>query len=304
MYKLLSILLLITYFPAIITQGKVSYHLSHFRSITQKPSVKFDSMWVTYNTWQAGVKGMLIHLKFTTYNMKGLDCEMAVYFEHDDEWPLEDKNNKYSSDEGDVAVFRKIKPAYTEALYNDLQIFMPYDELDLDPGKYELTMDVDLYYGKGRNSEHLTFYDFQFTQPGSSVKNTGKTSNINLENVWIEYDITENRLFGMRIHAKLAIDNMKGTSSYLAVFFSKRGGAKLTSDNKVFRSEAGQLALYKIIEPKYDESVYDDIRFFLPYAELKLPAAKHNLTLTVAFLDKDGNRIKTLKNYDFVFTKR
>lgn len=108
----------------------------------------------------------------------------------------------------------------------------------------------------------------------------------------------------MGLYAKLVVANMKGTSSYLATFFSQKDGTKLKSDSKGFRSDGGQLAIYKITEPMYDESIYHDIRFFLPYSELKLPAGKHNLTLSLAFLEKDGNRIKTLKDYDFAFTRR
>jgi hypothetical protein len=307
MSKLVFILAVVfTCMMAVTARAKVSYSAVHFLQQDQKPKVRFDSIWVNYTAWQGGMKGMLIHLKFTVYNMKDVDCEVAAYFEFDDEWPLMDKNKKFSSVAGDVAVFRPLKPGYIETVYNDLQLFMPNDELELTPGKYELVMDVDLYYGKGRgsNSHHLTFYDFVYTQPSTGVINTGKTPNIKLEKFWVDYDITENGMYGMSIRVKLVVANMKSTSSYLSTFFSYKDGAKLKSDSKGFHSEGGQLAIYKIIEPKYDESIYDDIRFFLPYSELRLPAGKHNLTLSLAFLDTDGNRIKTLKDYDFVFTKR
>ena len=57
-----------------------------------------------------------------------------------------------------------MKPAYDKAVYDDLQIFMPYDELDLPRGKYNLKMDVDLAYDDDELIQHLNFYDFQYDQ--------------------------------------------------------------------------------------------------------------------------------------------
>ena len=81
---------------AMTTWAKTSSSSFYFFQHNQKPKVRFDSIWINYNTWQGGMKGMLIHLKFTAYNMKGLECEIGVYFEFDDEWPWTDKNKKFS----------------------------------------------------------------------------------------------------------------------------------------------------------------------------------------------------------------
>ena len=296
---------LLAWVVAFSTAGSAgTHHLSpHLTPFNQKPNVKFDSIWVNHHIRQGERKGMLIHMKFTVYNMKNVNSEVVIYFRYKDKGPLEGENPEYTDVDGNVAAFKTLKPGYVETVYKDLQVFMPYDELHLDSGRHEVSMQVYLEYGEGSKfkSEHLTYYDFVLIQP-YSLK-TAKFS-IRLDKFWIDYDITENGIYGMRIHAKLVVAKMKGSSSYLAAFFYRQNGTKLLSDNKKFRSESGQMTIFKIIEPKYDESIYDDIRFFLPYSEIKLPAGKHSLSLSLVFLDKNGNRLKTLKEYDFVFTKR
>jgi hypothetical protein len=47
---------------------------------------------------------------------------------------LKDKNDKFVSTAGDVALYKAIKPAYDPAIYDDLSLFMPYSEFDLEPG--------------------------------------------------------------------------------------------------------------------------------------------------------------------------
>jgi len=109
---------------------------------------------------------MRIHIKFTTYEMMNMDAYMAIYFEHDDELGgyLKDKNSKYNSSAGEVAVYKSIKPLYNPAVYDDLTVFMPYGELNLGTGKFDLKMDVDVIYKNGDLVKHLDYHDFWFSQ--------------------------------------------------------------------------------------------------------------------------------------------
>ena len=108
-----------------------------------KPSATFDSIWIDYNIKEEAVLGMKIHIKFTAYGMKNMDAFVAVYYTYNDEMAgvLKDKNAKLVSTAGDVALYKAIKPAYDPAIYDDLALFMPYSELDQEPGEYDLTMD-------------------------------------------------------------------------------------------------------------------------------------------------------------------
>lgn len=129
---------------------------------SSEPNGEFYRTWIDYNVTENNQKGMRIHTKFTANNMKGVDSYLAIYFETRDGVRLKDKNKKLYSTDGSVAVYRALKPGYDVATFDDLDVFIPYDELDLKPGDYKLRMDIDLIYKPGGLIQHLSFYNFDY----------------------------------------------------------------------------------------------------------------------------------------------
>src|SRR5262245_8183235 len=120
--------------------------------------VKFEKQWMDYGVTENGQLGMRIHLRFQTIGLKDTLASIAIYFEYDDQrGRLKDNNKTLYSSAGDVAIYKDIKPQFDPALFEDFQLFMPYQELDLYPGKYFLKMDVDLIRSKGGLIQHLNF---------------------------------------------------------------------------------------------------------------------------------------------------
>jgi hypothetical protein len=272
------------------------------------PSATFDKLWIDYDVYDNGVKGMKIHVKFTAYDMLNMDGYVAIYFQYDDEiedW-LMDKNNSYKSTDGYVAVYRSIKPLYNPAVYNDLDVFMPYNELDLDPGQYDLAMDVKLIYKAGGLISKLTTYYFEYTKPGSTTTAGGAPANkitATFKDLWVDYDVYENSQKGMRIHTKFSVENMKSVDGYLAFYFEKKDGERLKSTNTTYRSSSGQLAVYKLITPGYDKTDYNDIAVFIPYSEIQVPSGRNDLKIDADLIYKAGGMIQHLKYYDFWINK-
>ena len=105
---------------------------------------------------------MRIHLKFTLHKMKNIDSFAAIYFEQEDGTKLLTNNKEFRSKDGQVAVYKPLKPNFDDTLYEDLQLFIPYSEFSLSPGKYNLKMDVDVIYKNGDLAQHLEFYNFEY----------------------------------------------------------------------------------------------------------------------------------------------
>ena len=271
------------------------------------PSATFDKLWIDYDVTDNGVRGMKIHVKFTAYQMKGMDAFLAIYFQTDDEnatW-LMDKNSKYNSTDGYVAVYRSIKPQYDPAIFSDLDVFMPYSELDLDPGEYDLAMDVKLIYKTGGMISKLTTHYFEFTKPGTKPTITGGAAVIaaTFKDLWIDFDVFENSEKGMKIHAKFSVSNMKSIEGYLACYFEKKDGTRLTSTNSTYRSKTGQLAVYKSITPGYDQADYNDLSVFIPYSAFDLSAGRNDLKIDADLIYKEGGMIQHMKYFDFWINK-
>lgn len=124
----------------------------------------FDRIWVDYNVMEKGRKGMRIHVKFSVKNLKDTAGYVAVYFQKKDGASLTTDNPDFRSQNGNLALFYSIKPAYDNAEYDDVQLFMPYDEFNLKRGRHDLKMDVDLIYENGEMIEHLTYNEFWYEQ--------------------------------------------------------------------------------------------------------------------------------------------
>ena len=243
--------------------------------------------------------------------MKDRDAYVAIYFEYDDEdgGYLKDKNKSFYSSAGEVAVYKSIKPGYNPADYNDLQIFMPYEELDLDPGTYDLSMDVKLIYSTGGVISRLTSYYFEYKEPfptSTSTTTTNTNSNTKIgtgkfDKLWVDYDVTENGQKGMRIHVKFSVLNMKDQDVRLSIYFEMKNGDKLLTNNSAYRSKSGQVAIYRTLKVTYDESNYSDVQLFMPYSELNLGKGNHDLKLDADLVKPNGDMIKHLTFHEFWF---
>lgn len=271
---------------------------------TFSPSASFDSIWVDYNIKENDKLGMRIHLKFSTYGMKDMDAYVAIYYEFNDDIAgyLKDKNKAFQSSEGDVALYKSIRPAYDPADYKDLQLFMPYSELDLEPGIYDLTMDVKLIYKEGGMIDRLTYYNFEYTRPGSpaDVESSVK-ADATLHDMWIDYNVKEGGKTGMMIHVNFTAYNLKDVDCYVAVYFEKKNRDRIDGTNPEYSSKSGQLAVYKSFKPAYAEAVYKDLKLFMPYSEIKLGSGRFDLRLDASLILKNGDKIKNLKEQEFWF---
>lgn len=122
----------------------------------------FGRLWVDYNVTEKGRLGMRIHVDCKVKDMKGVSSYLALYFQKKDGERLVTNSQGFRSENGHVALFKSLKPAYDPAIYDDSQFFMPYEELNLKRGKYDLQIDVDLIYENGELAEHMTLYDFEY----------------------------------------------------------------------------------------------------------------------------------------------
>jgi len=131
---------------------------------SSSPSGSFEKMWVDYNVTESGRFGMRIHLDFTTYNLKGVESDVVIRFQKEDDSFLLTNSGAFKTKNGEVAVARTLKPGFDTAVYKDLQFFMPYNEFKLSRGKYNLKMDADLNYQNGDLIQHLNFYEFEYEE--------------------------------------------------------------------------------------------------------------------------------------------
>lgn len=133
------------------------------------PEATYHGARIVHNVTVKGQKGMRVHASFTVKH--GLDnpCRLIAYFYYDDEenTPLEASDANYRTKQGKVSALSNFTPKYDPAYYKDLQIFIPYDALNMESGEeYDLKFYLALYdnYGE-RFFGKSPWYKFTLTMP-------------------------------------------------------------------------------------------------------------------------------------------
>ncbi len=127
-------------------------------------SADYEDMRVDFNVKEGGQVGMRMYVSFTTNNMKGVESYLAIYLQKTDGTPINGKMPAFRSKNGQVAVFKLLRPAYDVAEYKDQPLFIPYTAFGLPKGKYNLQLNVNLIYKTDGLIKQLNVYDFEFEQ--------------------------------------------------------------------------------------------------------------------------------------------
>jgi hypothetical protein len=139
---------------------------SHALRLTD-PEATFQGARVVHNVTVGGRKGMRIHAQFRVKYGLDVPCQIIAYFFDEDGEALEAGDDKYTTKQGTVSAHARFTPQYDPAVYNDLQIFIPYEALNLESGdKYNLKFYLALYDQEGqRFFGRSGWYKFYVTMP-------------------------------------------------------------------------------------------------------------------------------------------
>jgi hypothetical protein len=163
------------------TSGRVMtpvFHLNGIQPVSTRPLTAmvvddpeaiYEGARIVHNVTVDGVKGMRVHAKFHVRYGKGIPSMMIAYFYYDDagNTPLKSGDEDYRDKKGNVSCHVNFTPAYDPAVYEDLQLFMPYEALNMESGEsYDLKFYLALYDKEGgRFFGKSGWYKFKLTMP-------------------------------------------------------------------------------------------------------------------------------------------
>jgi hypothetical protein len=149
-----------------LTKFNFANPLFNFTAPFDDPEAEYQGGRVVHNVTVGGQKGMRVHAKFRVMYGLGVPCRMIAYF-YQGETPIEANDPKYTNAEGGVSAHTDFTPAYDPAVYNDLQIFVPYSALNLEEsGEYDLRFYLSLYDKSGKRFFGKSgWYNFTMTMP-------------------------------------------------------------------------------------------------------------------------------------------
>ena len=293
-----------------------------------EPSATLQKMWIDFDVTKDGKLGMLMHVAFTVYNMKGMEGVLGFLFRYSDGKPdsyirhkvVNDEKDKYHTTTGLLSVFEILKSRYDVSIYDDVYVFMPYDEIKIAPGTHDLTIDVEFMKLTSTSQIRvawLKMYDIEFLQ-GDDIRGQGNISfavknrlaptngpRAVFDTLWVDFDVKENNEMGMKIHLKFVTYNMKDTHATIAIYFMYNTNEMKTikDKNQKFYSGSGDVAAYMDISPGYDTAYYNDLVMFMPYAELDLTPGTYELLMDTKVIYRRGGLISNFVYQPFRYTE-
>ena len=125
-------------------------------------SCEIDNLTTEEDVYENNMKGMNIHFFLKVNNMLNRNGQCAVFFYYENGAPLKANDSNYTTTGGHVYTAEKFIPTYTNCIYNDFKIFIPYEALNLVKGdSYSLKASVYVYdISDGNNRQLLKQSDF------------------------------------------------------------------------------------------------------------------------------------------------
>ena len=122
----------------------------------QQRNVEFKLINVEKDVYRDSRRGMIIKTSFVTYGLKGIKCNLGVYFYDSNGTPLtvNRANGANASTDEHIYVGLDLIPDYDSTTYTDIELYMFYDDFHLIKKrgkKYDLKFLLGLYdYEKNR----------------------------------------------------------------------------------------------------------------------------------------------------------
>lgn len=143
--------------PVMTLQERIN-EINNAKDIT----AQINSFRIDHNIVISGCKGMVIHMDFNVQGLKSQCGKIEAYFNYLNGAPICDCDSQYRAEDGQVAVTMNFSPPFDNTKCSDFTLFMPYDQLHMGVGNFDLMCqvtiwDISVFPEKIVNSEWIGF---------------------------------------------------------------------------------------------------------------------------------------------------
>jgi len=107
-----------------------------------------------------------------------------------------------------------------------------------------------------------------------------------VQKVWIDHDQTRNGEKGILIHVKFSVDNAQGHDITLQARVQSPKNTYLRATNPNYKDSDGDVFVSKTDNATYKNSVWNDMKLWLPLSAFSLKVGKHNYCVRIDVYDK------------------
>ncbi len=270
--------------------------------VDTKPRATLQRVWQDHNVYLAGIKGMKIHAAFDVYNLKGQPGTVLVeFFDAESGQALRDKNGDYALESGEVAVWEDFSPSYDDSRYTDFDLFMPYSELELAPGEYQLRFQITVFDSADWTIlSQSDFTDFTYRR-SAPVQPSATMTSIDIEHAYVLDGVR-----GMNIKVSFDIAHYRGREGMAAAYFyfGDEQNRPLRDFNGYYATRNGYVGVGRYFEPGYDQTTYHDFELFIPYTELHMaPDEEYRLKFYIIIWDIETSSQLTYSDWQYFWFK-
>ena len=133
----------------------------------------------------------------------------------------------------------------------------------------------------------------------SATANNTVTATVN--KTWVEHNVVQNGMKGMRIHADFNVYNAKGKEGYAYVFITDSEGDFVKGKGSASCTKQGSVYVYQKLTPYYDNTIYNDLQLFFPLEHISMKPGEHNYNCIV-YISFNDEYIANGENLSFVGT--
>ena len=119
-----------------------------------------------------------------------------------------------------------------------------------------------------------------------------------IESIWMDHNITQNGVRGMKIHVKFTVDNMKDKTIYTYAYFY--WGDNVTPLHDQYNND---LSFRGYGTPSYDNARFDDFGIFVPYSGLNMKPGLGTVELSfdISVKTSSGTELARKNNTQITF---
>jgi len=107
-----------------------------------------------------------------------------------------------------------------------------------------------------------------------------------VQKVWIDHDQTRNGEKGILIHVKFSVDNAQGHDITLQARVQSPKNTYLRATNPNYKDSDGDVFVSKTDNATYKNSVWNDMKLWLPLSAFSLKVGKHDYCVRIDVYDK------------------
>jgi len=210
------------------------------------------------------LQGIRVHVSCEIVDYSHGGVTMMIWFQDAERgaW-LEDRNGKYQTG-GFVTLSDEIF-VYSDRDHYENTFFMPYDELHLAPGTYDLAIAANLIDPRsGRQVDESAWRELTHTERLPSMVLHG----IALRGAqWVSESGDTQQ--GLEIICNFTVDSWRGRQGLAkALFRDQATGEYLTDENEAYGCDEGRVCVSDIFIAPFEHTRFRHYSLFIPYKEL------------------------------------